>query len=501
TDSGNTNLTIHGENTDNALSFTTSNFNLTSRPTTTASVNWIPSAWSSEGEAGINQQTPDLSSLVQEIVDRSGWEENNSMGFIISGVGVRTAVSYNGSPDDAAILHITFSTGPPVIPLTVNWTNPIEGQVFTNLNSIDLNVDAFDSNGNVTQVEYFVNGVSIGIDVATPYSFNWIPPTFGNYLLNATATDNDGNTSSEEISITFQDGTTISTSITIQISDEDDDAEESTGDMNLTSSDLEMTEDGSDLQTVGLVFNGLNIPSGAVITNAYIQFTADETDAGTTNLTIHGEDTDNALSFTSANFNLTSRPNTAASVNWIPQVWSTEGEAGTDQQTPDLSALVQEIINRSGWEEDNSMGFIISGVGVRTAVSYNGSPNDAAILHVTFEISTSSSFVIPNNDSNHLFAKNKKQIDSVDSEEKNTLHFFPNPIKDHLNIHYKTITGATTYVELIDLNGKRGMAQTIQMKKGHNELQIDLSEIPNGLYFLRVMEGENHFLEKVVITR
>ncbi|MFK8010348.1 MAG: MopE-related protein, partial [Saprospiraceae bacterium] len=267
---------------------------------------------------------------------------------------------------------------------TVIWTSPTGGQFFTNLNPITLNVDAVDSDGNITQVEYFVNGVSIGTDVIAPYSFSWVPPTYGSFLLKATATDNGGNITSSEISISLQD---ISpTSLVIQISDGDDDAEESTGDMILSSSDLEMVEDGSDEQTVGLVFNGLNIPSGAVIANAYIQFTTDETDSGSTNLTIHGEDTDNALSFTSSDFNLTSRPITSASVNWIPPSWSSEGEAGVNQQTPDLSILVQEIVDRTGWIENNSMGFIISGVGNRTAESYNGSSSDAAILHITFGV-------------------------------------------------------------------------------------------------------------------
>ena len=498
TDSESTNLTIQGEDTDNALSFNSSDFNITSRQTTAASVNWIPAAWSSIGEAGTNQQSPDLSTLVQEIIDHSGWEENNSMGFIISGNGARTAVSYNGSPDDAAILHVTFSVGPPVIAPTVSWINPIEGQVFTDLNPVALNVNAFDSNGSVSQVEYFVNGISIGIDNGAPYSFSWTPPTYANYLLKATATDNDGNTSSEEISVAFKNPTT---SITIQISDEDDDAEESSGDVNLTSSDLEMVEDGSDNQTVGLVFNDLNIPTGAVITNAYIQFTADETDSGSTNLTIHGEDNDNALSFTSSDFNITSRPTTAASVNWIPPTWSSEGEAGTDQQTPDLSTLVQEIVDRSGWEDNNSMGFVISGNGARTAVSYNGSPADAAILHVTYNIGSSSGFVIPINDDKPLVSKNKEQIKSVETKEKNTLHFFPNPIKDQLIIQYETHNSQTTYIELIDLNGKRVVAQTIQMVEGQNEFQMDLSKMPDGLYFLRVIDGENHFLEKVVISK
>ena len=45
-------------------------------------------------------------------------------------------------------------------------------------------------------------------------------------------------------------------------------------------------------------------------------------------------------------------------------------EAGEDQQTPDLAAIVQEIINREGWQEGNAMAFIFNGSGTRTAESF-----------------------------------------------------------------------------------------------------------------------------------
>ena len=61
--------------------------------------------------------------------------------------------------------------------------------------------------------------------------------------------------------------------------------------------------------------------------------------------------------------------------------------------------------------------------------------------------------------------------------------------------------GQTTQIELLDLNGNSVITKTIQMVKGNNEYKMDLSKAPSGLYFLRVVEGENHFLEKVVINR
>ena len=39
-----------------------------------------------------------------------------------------------------------------------------------------------------------------------------------------------------------------------------------------------MIVDGPDDQKIGIRFNNLNIPQGALIENAYIQFTADQTD-------------------------------------------------------------------------------------------------------------------------------------------------------------------------------------------------------------------------------
>jgi hypothetical protein len=57
-------------------------------------------------------KTPDLSTIVQEIVDRPSWAENNSMVFIIEGTGERTAEAFDGESGSAALLHIEYSGGP-----------------------------------------------------------------------------------------------------------------------------------------------------------------------------------------------------------------------------------------------------------------------------------------------------------------------------------------------------------------------------------------------------
>ena len=63
-------------------------------------------------------------------------------------------------------------------------------------------------------------------------------------------------------------------------------------------------------------------------------------------------------------------------------------EAGPDQQTPNIAAVVQEIVNRSGWSNGNSLVIIIYGTGERTAESYDGNPAAAPLrLSIPNEIS------------------------------------------------------------------------------------------------------------------
>ena len=161
-----------------------------------------------------------------------------------------------------------------------------------------------------------------------------------------------------------------------------DDAEEkSSGSVSLNSSDLELVYDGSN-QLVGMRFDDLSIPPGATITSAYIEFEADERNSSTTNLTFKGQAADDPPTFTNSTNNISNRPLTNASVNWnnVP-AWNTVSEK---HQTPDLSPIVQEIVNRNGWLAGNSLVIIVSGTGERAAESYNGESQNAPLLVVNY---------------------------------------------------------------------------------------------------------------------
>ena len=56
---------------DNAANFENDDFNISTREKTDASVAWSPVDWESN-ESGPAQQTVDLSTIVQEIINREG---------------------------------------------------------------------------------------------------------------------------------------------------------------------------------------------------------------------------------------------------------------------------------------------------------------------------------------------------------------------------------------------------------------------------------------------
>ena len=100
-------LTIQGENADQASPFTSTRYSVSARART-AAVSWNPNPWTVVGAAGGDQRTPNIASVIQEIVNRPGWAAGNSLAMIITGTGHRTAASYDGNTSGAPLLHIEY---------------------------------------------------------------------------------------------------------------------------------------------------------------------------------------------------------------------------------------------------------------------------------------------------------------------------------------------------------------------------------------------------------
>lgn len=260
--SGSTSLAIQGEATGDAATFSWSPGDVSSRPTTDAQVTWQPAPWQSWSQ---KHTTPDLAVVVQELVNRSDWQPNQAMAFVVSGTGERTARSFDGQSSAAPVLTVSWEAGAPTPAPTPQPTAEPTPE-----------------------------------PTAEPTPEPTVPQT----------------------------GTTASATVQVS-GGNDDAEERANGSMYLNSSDLELTWDGGGHQRVGIRFGNIPVPAGAAVTSASLEFETDERNSGAASLVIAGHATNDAATFTSASGNISSRPTTSATATWQPTPWQTTNERHT----------------------------------------------------------------------------------------------------------------------------------------------------------------------------
>jgi hypothetical protein len=384
TNSGATSLTIYGEATSNAPAFTSTSGDITARPRTGAAVAWSPPPWTT---VGAFEQTPNIAAILQEIVDQAGWASGNAMVIIVDGTGERVAESFDGMPSAAPLLHIEYAAvlspnQPPVVDAGPDQTITLPNDAI--LDGI-VSDDGLPSPSTLTTTWSKVRGPGLVTfaDASAVVTVATLSEA-GTYVLRLTADDSEL-TVSDDVTITAVEAKSEPIVLEIRVTASSDDAEErASGRVKRTSTDLELVFDKSE-QTVGMRFKDINIPRGAEIADAYVQFQVDETSSRTTSLSIAGEASDNAPRFTSSKGNISSRSLTNASVAWSPAPWTTVGEAGPDQRTPNIAVIIGEIVERPGWSSGNSLVIIVTGSGKRVAESFDGVSSAAPLLHVEYQ--------------------------------------------------------------------------------------------------------------------
>ncbi|MEZ4829762.1 MAG: T9SS type A sorting domain-containing protein [Bacteroidia bacterium] len=71
-----------------------------------------------------------------------------------------------------------------------------------------------------------------------------------------------------------------------------------------------------------------------------------------------------------------------------------------------------------------------------------------------------------------------------------TLSFFPSPVKDiaHLTVESQVNIRAT--LRIMDMAGRTVSARQVVISSGHNDLEIDFSQLGSGVYFVRFEQTE-----------
>ncbi|MFN8440441.1 MAG: DUF4331 domain-containing protein [Caldilineaceae bacterium] len=97
-------LKVSGEATDDAAAFKSNKHNLSNRSMTNARINFTAPVW----DKGMQYWTPNVGSIVQEIVGRSGWTPGNDLVLFVTGNGERDALAYDEAPGKAPLLYVEY---------------------------------------------------------------------------------------------------------------------------------------------------------------------------------------------------------------------------------------------------------------------------------------------------------------------------------------------------------------------------------------------------------
>lgn len=145
-------------------------------------------------------------------------------------------------------------------------------------------------------------------------------------------------------------------------------------------------EISSTYNPAGVRFTNVTIPKNATIDSATLNVYVSSSSVDEPNLYIYGQAVDNAGEFLNATNDISSRTKTTAKTTWYV---ASPGTGTGSKTSPDITAVIQEIVNRAGWASGNALVLIfvdISGSNFRFR-SWDTDTATAAELTVNYTVS------------------------------------------------------------------------------------------------------------------
>lgn len=147
--------------------------------------------------------------------------------------------------------------------------------------------------------------------------------------------------------------------------------------------DMLIGTDGLVTGIAAVRFDNLPLGQGYTVLSAQVQFTSNDVHSEATAISIQAQAADDAPTFNRLAYNIASRPKTTAQAVWAPGRWALDAR-GAEQLTPELSAVMQEVVDRSGWQSGNAVAFFFEGTKARNPRTLDHSAADAPVLHLTY---------------------------------------------------------------------------------------------------------------------
>lgn len=427
-------ITIVGEANGNASTYSYEEL-ITSRVETNHNILWEVNV---DWEIWEPYRTPDIKSIVQEIVDLNTWQFGNAMAFMLKGE--------NQGPSDV--------------------DNAREFESFENISDPEDGGDGQNHPERVPELLVYYTFESQVVEIPIRQNGEPITDTLDNGQI-----------------ITFNTSS--------------DDAEQENDEMDsLFDDDLDAGWEGDpedqNILTAGLRFTDVTIPKGFIIDSAYIQIYSHEGKSAedVANITIVGEATDHASTYTYESL-ITTRPLTSASINWVVDV---EWGLWMPYRTPDIKTIVQEIVNREGWEAGNALAIMLMGE--------NQGPSDVDNAR---EFESFENIADPEDGGdgqNHpervprLVVYYSAPSAIFNRQQSNSLIVYPNPASDHLTLNLESGSKAT-----ISVYNQIGALVMETVTNNESLPQLNVNHLTNGIYMIHVMQQGEHFHSKLIINK
>jgi hypothetical protein len=312
-----------------------------------------------------------------QIAGRSNDFEVDRLALSNDGAGDATSLAENGAQS-----QIQGSFGP-TVPTVVDPIDDVQ-LVFGNGTTIAA-ADAFqDLDGDTLDFMADFGSIPDGqasIDSNSGEITLFSEIDLGDYTVEVTATDDDGNSATDTFDVDVVDQLTGGT-VSVSVASATDDWEQFGFDGGATSGDFELGFNAGQQQWAALRFTGIDIPDGATVTDAAIRFTAQGSSTGAASFNIALQNSENAAPFSTANLPTASGRNYSQNLAWdsIP-AW-TDGQT---YDTPDLASLVNGVIGNNG-VNDGALAFFFQGsAGSRVADAFETSGGVPANLLITYD--------------------------------------------------------------------------------------------------------------------
>ncbi|UKM65389.2 Ig-like domain-containing protein [Flavobacteriaceae bacterium GSB9] len=408
------------------------------------------------------------------------------------GVGGYSLTAVATDDDLATTTSIAVLTTGNAIPKspTVSITSPADGSSYDEGTSVSITASASDSDGNVTQVEFFVDGVSLGIDSTSPYSVNWTIGT-GSFSLTAVATDNDEQTTtSTAVNVT---GSCAPSTITPYYN------VNSTG--WFTGTDITVNEGdnivfgphpttGGSWSWSGCGTSGTSREQSVTLTSSCSATATHTNDCG---------------GVSSVTYNITvipaSSPYMAVDTIETSTVSAAKGKkygAATVTVVDDQSNTVSGATVFGTFS--GSFGESVSGVTDANGVAYlQTTSTEKGNVVVDFCVDDITHSNLPYDATQNQITCTGSSAKMLNTEstdlgiEPLEFKLYPNPTSQYLNI---TLGLELVGMDLVDINGR--LVQTNLVKTGDKRYQLDMSNLEVGVYLLIVKTSESQINKRVI---